>query len=822
MPPERMEPPEESADAPTEGPAAPGATGAHTPKRRLRLFTTANTDGKLAQPRCRHPESIGPKELYFAHQVGMYLQQVAEAERQGAPAPIALHLGDSAFPGSMGRYLLSRGEKGANTLVSLLGQIPWEAHALGNQELGLPRETVDAFAAAAETQKLPLQAANLQCTGDHDGPLCRTLRAGGPDGAGDEPPYRIVERDGLKVGIVSVVEPALRHVISRQRAERLDFLGPEESVKRAIAAMKEAGPPDLVVVQYHATTTTETGTAVKLAESTDAIDILLTNQSLQGHQHRGDNGYLYMVTPGSQTYVVGTGKGPMQAGITQVGLERVGGDWTIDWMHSRVVSTADHPLHEPTAAALRAAAEEFCEAWGDSVAPAMPLAHPFDRSDFVTWMLNVMRFSSRAEIALSNSGAIMNGENFPIPDRLTFADIHTILPYANPMVLVRLKGEHLASLSGKLDGSAVAVGLQTDADGNLKVNGRALQADRDYWVATNRYVANGGDGLLDPSAFQKRRVWESDWSRTPPTIGELLIHWAQSGRAATFGPLENRLSPTENFPDLYRRLLWTFSGSLNASYDRVTVHNPTQNGESAYDQSQLNVNSTDQINAEGDFSASADSRNHGWDNRLKLQYATARVQNGEEPSFEETKDLIRGRSRYKYVGFRANSGGKWWVPMPTAELQVETEFNPALDAEGRRTRRKLELTGILGATFRLVDPLELKIGADVRRDVNNLDGQTVFGLAAAYQLERIDLAKLLGSPIKFESEVEYFYNAIGDENLQELRSTSRLYYSVFGELSFTATFSAFLFRSAAVGEFGTNTELVLGLNYLWEQSLQTF
>ena len=525
------------------------------------------------------------------------------------------------------------------------------------------------------------------------------------------------------------------------------------------------------------------------------------------------------MAPETGTYIIPSASSPNHASVSTLHLahEEEGNRWRIGQVEAAKVDTRTAPADEATRQRLQSAARDLCDTWGDALTDEAPLARTFQRADFVAFALNAMRFTVNAEIAFANDRAFLNSDNFPLTDRLTFADVYTIIPFDNPLVRLRLTGAELKGVAGRLGSGVVARGLAKSGS-QVTINGRPIREDRSYSVVTNQFVADGGDDILGEDQGTRRRVFEPSWSEETPSVSDVVVRFVRGGLYAERGEVTDRLSPTGNFPDLHERFLWKLVGSLTTSYNQVAVRNPPADEGPAYDQSQLNVESTNQINLEGNLQANADSRNHGWDNSLLLQYATTRINPTEGGEYEETKDLIRGKSAYKYAGFHSRSGGRWWAPWPTVEVQVESEF----DRPDERGWHKLEVTTIAGSAFRLVEPLEIKLGADLRRDLNDPFGEALFGLAVAYRLNRFDLFDVGGSPVQFESEFEYFFNDPGDRNLHELRTTSRLFYSLLDRLHVTSTFSAFAFRSGAVGSFGTNTEFTLGLNYLWDASFQTF
>lgn len=781
----------------------------------LVVFATSDTDGTLATPRCDQTPILSPDALHYAQLAQTYREVTETASEDGRSfEPIALHLGDSVFPGALGRFLLSQGTSGAESLAGILNQIPYLSHTLGNREIGLRRSKLVALAEGALETGLPLRAANVRCTpkGGAEA-LCDAIGTGRRGG-----PYDVVERGDVRILSVSVVDPAIRESIDTTRMSGLEILDPVELLGRLVPSARDTVDPDLVFLQLHTGPGTGVEEIVELTRAVEGIDVVFTEHQLgEASETLGERPNGYVVAPDSGAFIIPTGRSYRHASVSSLRVERSSetGDWSVRDVRSETVDASEATPEPKTAERLWRASEQLCRRWGKPIATNTPLQEAFEREDFIEFVLKVMRVEGKAELAISNDGAFLRSEMYPIRSSLTFYDVNAGLPYENPMVLARVRGEELARVADKLGDEAVAVGLETSGT-EVLVNGRPLREDRLYRVALNRYTADGGDEIIEPEALVGRRLYRPDWNNEAPAISELVIRYIQTRNHLRYGSRTNRLSPTENFPDLHYRPLWQFVGSINTSYNRISVNNPEIDGGPAYEQSQLNVQGTRQLNLEGAFEANADSRNHGWDNSLLLQYGTTRTQ--PEGQLDQTRDLIRAKSLYKYAGLRAQLGGNWWTPMPTAEIQFESEFRPP----DRRDQRKAEITGILGSTFELWPPFEVKLGFDVRRDVNDPEDKTRFGLAAAYKLARINLVDVLESPIRFESEFEYFFNDPFVDRIHELRTTSRLFYSVFGNLNVTSSFSTFMFRSGRVDQFGRNTEFNVGLNYLWDASLQTF
>lgn len=133
---------------------------------------------------------------------------------------------------------------------------------------------------------------------------------------------------------------------------------------------------------------------------------------------------------------------------------------------------------------------------------------------------DAMRTQTGTDIALTNGGGIRGDRTYDAGTTLTRKDVLTELPFGNVTVVLDLKGSDLLAVlengvsriedtagrfpqvsglsfvfdSGKAAGSRVS---------DVKVGGQALDMNKMYRVATNDFIAGGGDGY---DAFKAGRV----------------------------------------------------------------------------------------------------------------------------------------------------------------------------------------------------------------------------------------------------------------------------------------------------------------------------
>lgn len=102
------------------------------------------------------------------------------------------------------------------------------------------------------------------------------------------------------------------------------------------------------------------------------------------------------------------------------------------------------------------------------------------------------------DIAYLNYGSIRT--DLP-KGKITVGKVFELMPFENEVVLLKLKGEELYELAETIaerGGSSVAgmtITIKDNKLGSFKINNKPVDRNRSYWLATNDYVANGGDSM---------------------------------------------------------------------------------------------------------------------------------------------------------------------------------------------------------------------------------------------------------------------------------------------------------------------------------------
>ena len=125
----------------------------------------------------------------------------------------------------------------------------------------------------------------------------------------------------------------------------------------------------------------------------------------------------------------------------------------------------------------------------------------------------------KPKIALFNHGGIRAS----LPEgKITVRNAYEIMPFENELVMVKLTGEQVISLADYIStrrGEGVAgitFGMMPDKAVDIKVQGMKVDKNKNYWLATNDYIANGGDGM-------KVLTWASERIDTGIKIRSIIV-----------------------------------------------------------------------------------------------------------------------------------------------------------------------------------------------------------------------------------------------------------------------------------------------------------
>lgn len=321
-------------------------------------------------------------------------------------------------------------------------------------------------------------------------------------------PHAILERNGVRLGVVGVIGHDARSVALPSGITELEFGDPREAVAASVAELRPR--VDLIVVLAHQGKTGPMQTDaearpevqrdfdadIALAGAVPGIDVLVG-----GHAHRGiEEPYVHPQTGTLivQTYGCGTRLGYLKLRLAGGKLAYHEGRLIPVWSDQLEKDARVEARLAPYRALARAAV-------GEVVGTAeLRLVRDYRReSSLGAFVADVMRERSAAEVAVTNAGGLR--ADLPQGD-VTRGDVLDALPFVNSLVTLELSGAELREVLEQglsLERGLIQVsGLRGVYDLERPLGRRLLEATvggeplrdgRRYRVATNSFLAQGGD-----------------------------------------------------------------------------------------------------------------------------------------------------------------------------------------------------------------------------------------------------------------------------------------------------------------------------------------
>jgi 5'-nucleotidase / UDP-sugar diphosphatase len=392
---------------------------------------------------------------------------------------------------------LTKGE----AVVDGMGALGYDAAAVGNHEFD---DGVDNLARLTEAAGFPFLSANVR-----DAEVSARRPAGRLDRV---KPWILKEVSGVKVGVFGLTSADTPKMSFAKNVADVEFSDEAEAAREAVRELRAQGA-DVVVALTHIGWEEDQA----LARAVDGIDLIVG-----GHSHtrlRGARkvGGTYIVQAGSQLWQAGRVvlewdprkrrlRGA-RARLVSLDAARWGEDANVKSLAAYYSEAASSLLGEP----LDAVVGELREPLTRSYTAESPMGD---------WHTDALRAASGADIAVYNSGGIRN--DLPAGP-VTVRDLYQVAPFGNTLVTLKMRGEDVRALlehgvgggHGLLQVSGVRLVYDPGRPAGERVREVSagdgpLERNRVYKVATNNFLAQGGEGY---DAF--REGWEvRDTGRT--------------------------------------------------------------------------------------------------------------------------------------------------------------------------------------------------------------------------------------------------------------------------------------------------------------------
>jgi 2',3'-cyclic-nucleotide 2'-phosphodiesterase (5'-nucleotidase family) len=309
--------------------------------------------------------------------------------------------------------------------------------------------------------------------------------------------YILKDVGGLRVGISGM---AWQFLSATNAGPNVEVINAVEAMAAVVPEMRAAGA-QIVVVMAHMCGPE----AQAVAEAIRGIDAIVGDHCAERLEFPGVAG---------QNATILSRRGDEYQPLGELALRYEGGSIT-------AFGYQEHPITRdaPEDSAVKAVIDRYKEQLEAQLGePQGATSVPLDtrtttvramESNIGNYIADAMRAWGKADVAIQNGGGIRGNKVFE-PGTLTRGDIFTILPFTNTGTLLRISGEGLrAALENGV--SQVPTGgrfpqvsgltFRFDPEAapgtrvlSVTVGGEPLDPNRLYTLATNDFMANGGDG----------------------------------------------------------------------------------------------------------------------------------------------------------------------------------------------------------------------------------------------------------------------------------------------------------------------------------------
>lgn len=377
---------------------------------------------------------------------------------------------------------ISKGEK----VVELMNLMGYDAMVPGNHDFNYG---TDRLLELAQKAKFPVIAANVKKQ---------------EDGSDVLKPYIIKELNGMKIGIFGITTPETKYKSHPKNTEGIDILDPVKAAEEVVKELKEQEVDVIIGLSHVGLDEDSEVKSSDVAEKVEGIDIIV-----DGHSHHElPEGKLV-----GNTLIVQAGEYDKNLGIVNIEVK-----------DGKVVSKKASLFTKEQAAELEEDAEvkafiEQIEQANNEVTSVVvgetKVKLDGERAqvrggetNLANILTDAMIKASGAELAITNGGGIRASIN---AGAITKGDIIKVLPFGNQLNVLEVKGEdivkaleHGTSSYPEIKGAFPQVGGMTftldlskevgSRVTDVMIQGEPVDLNRNYKLATNDFVAAGGDG----------------------------------------------------------------------------------------------------------------------------------------------------------------------------------------------------------------------------------------------------------------------------------------------------------------------------------------
>jgi len=427
--------------------------------------------------------------------------------RSGNPDGTILVDGGDSFQGTP----ISNLNDGA-PVIKFMNSANYVAQAIGNHEFDWGIEKVKYF---DQKTDFPLMAANIvdKKTGER------------VDWA---TPSKMITVDGLDIGLIGIATPETRGTTMPSYIEDIKFIDPAAVISEWAAKLRAKGA-DMVIVVSHMPGTMNYDSGKVSGELVETARLVNVNGIVGGHSHHAVNAIV------NNNPIVEAGNHGRYLGNLRYFVSNENGEIynATPMVHPVQKSVLGMAKSQPIQSMINSYAKTIEKKMAETVITTeQKLVSKYnDISKIGALATDAMTNVANVDIAFQNPG----GLRIDIPaGNVTVGHIYELLPFGNSIVKAEMTGEQIVKIleqsltlnKGMLQHTGLVVKYDMDKEKYNRVvevtlpDGTPLKMDKKYTVATNNFLAEGGDGF--------KTFTEVEFTDTNVLVRDSLLNYLRS------------------------------------------------------------------------------------------------------------------------------------------------------------------------------------------------------------------------------------------------------------------------------------------------------
>ena len=402
---------------------------------------------------------------------------IVDSVRAANPGRVVLVDAGDLLQGNPLAYVAARvSSNRVNPIIAAMNVMQYDAAAIGNHEYNYGVPYLDS---AVKQARFPFLSAN-------------TYRIE-PEGVHAYKPWTIVERAGIKIGIVGATTPGVTLWDAENIRGRLRFGDIVPAVRQAVEEVRAAGA-DIVVATLHSGLdepasydTVSTGVpsenvAARVASEVPGIDLIL-----YGHSHKEVKGSTI-----GRTLLIQPKNWATSVDIAHLVVSQSGGKWHVTEKRSDLVQAAGHAespavvaatsqIHGETVSYVTTPIGNTSERWSADSARVKD-------TPLIDFILETERKAAGSDLA---STAAFSTDAAMGPGPITIAQVAQLYPYDNTLRAVRITGKQLRDyleFSGRYYKTIATPNARLETDPGIPGYNFDIVSGVDYAIDVSRPV----------------------------------------------------------------------------------------------------------------------------------------------------------------------------------------------------------------------------------------------------------------------------------------------------------------------------------------------